>query len=321
MTAFRCAPIVTLTISQPMSLLGRTFDLALRSARIIPEGLAWRLGGGLGEIFGRLPMRDQRRCREHLARAFPERDRAWVARTVRRCFRHFGRMGLWTLVTLHREPAAMRRRVRWSGRRHMAASWAASRAGHGTLICAGHLGNWELLARITGSFFPVTLLGKRMRNSEVDRIITGMRGHGDNRIAYQGDGVRACIRELRDGRLMATLPDQDIPRMAGCFVPWFGIPAWTPIGPATIALMGRAPAQPVHCVWDGRHWVMHWGPRLVISRARERDQAAAEVTARVIAWQEALVRRYPEQWAWWHKRWRTRPEDRPDAPRWPPSAA
>jgi KDO2-lipid IV(A) lauroyltransferase len=296
-----------------MSLLGCAFDLTLRVARILPPGFAWWLGGVCGDAFSRLPGRDQGRCRQHLARAFPERSPDWIEATARRCFRHFGRMGMWTLATLHRPPQALRRDVRWRGLGQVAASLAASRRGEGTLICSGHLGNWELLARVTGTVFPVTLLGKKMRHPEVDRIITRMRGHGQNRTAYQEDGVRACVRELRDGRLMATLPDQDIKRMAGCFVPWFGAPAYTPSGPVTIAALGRARVQPVYCVWEGDAWALYWGPRWSVPRDLPREEAAAVITARVIAWQEALVRRHPEQWAWWHKRWRTRPEDRPDA--------
>src|SRR5258708_35102567 len=89
--------------------LGRLADVLSRSFRIIPPALAWRLGGWGGELFAMTPAREPRRCRAHLAKAFPERDAAWVERTARRCFRHAGRMALWTVATLHRPARALRR--------------------------------------------------------------------------------------------------------------------------------------------------------------------------------------------------------------------
>ena len=75
--------------------------------RCIPPRLAWRLGGGIGDLIGSLPLRDVRRCREHLRIAYPDADDAWIVRTARRAFRHITRTSLWTAATLH-----------WDLRRH-----------------------------------------------------------------------------------------------------------------------------------------------------------------------------------------------------------
>ncbi|MDA3963657.1 MAG: hypothetical protein PF961_22955 [Planctomycetota bacterium] len=299
------------------TLLTRVISTLIAAGRILPPRFAWVLGGSVGYAFGCLPMRDQRRCREHLARAFPEQNQAWIEHTARKAFRHVGRMAAWTLATLHRPPQVLRRHCAWHGRTNMAATRAAQLAGKGTLILAGHLGNWELLARVTGTIMGASVLGKRMRNPALDHIVRQIRGEHGNRALYQEDGVAACVRELRSGQLMATLIDQDIRRLAGCFVPWFGHPAYTPSGPVMLALLARAPVQSVHCLWDGRRWAMHWGPRWVIPRDCSRDEAVAMVTAQATAFQEHLVRLYPEQWVWWHKRWRTQPSDEPSALCWP----
>ena len=79
--------------------------------RCIPPWFAWRLGGGLGALVGGLRLRETTRCAEHLAKAFPERDAAWMARTTRGAFCHFGRMALWTAVTLHWDVRRLRRQV------------------------------------------------------------------------------------------------------------------------------------------------------------------------------------------------------------------
>jgi KDO2-lipid IV(A) lauroyltransferase len=281
---------------------------ALRIGRVVPPGFAWRFGGMLGDLAGRLPLRDLRRAREHLARAFPERDRRWVRRTARRTFRHFGRMALWTIATAHRDPRDLRIGVGVEGRENLRGALLAHRRGEGTVGLSGHFGNWELLARLGGTLIPLTLVGRRLRDPDLDALVVGLRATAlDSRIIYQDEGARPCLRALRDGRLLSTLPDQDVPRLAGTFVPWFGIPAWTPVGPAQLAVLGRAPVMPVFLyVRDGR-WVIHWGPRLRWPTSGDRDADARAITAWVTAYEEALVRRHPEQWVWWHKRWRTRP--------------
>jgi KDO2-lipid IV(A) lauroyltransferase len=94
-------------------------------------------------------------------------------------------------------------------------------------------------------------------------------------------------------------------------VPWFGIDAYTPSGPGLlVATTGCATFSAVLCR-RGRRWVCHCSPPRIYDPALPREGLVHRVVADATAWQEGLVRRHPEQWAWWHKRWRTRPADRP----------
>lgn len=287
---------------------------ALRCARIIPPGFAMWLGGILGDAFARLPMRDQRRAREHLARAFPERGPAWHAKTARAVFRHFGRMGMWTLTTMHQDPRWLRSRIAFEGGDNMRALAAACRRGEGTMGMAGHFGNWELLSRVAATLVPLTVIGRRLRWPWVDRLVWESRASGGAHLVYQDDDVREAIRELRRGRYVATLPDQDIPRLAGDWVPWFGHPAYTPTGPAVLARFVDGWVQPGYLYLRHRGgfrwiWVQHCGPRVRFTRSADRDADARRIMAWTTAYQETVVRRKPEQWVWWHRRWRTRPPE------------
>jgi Kdo2-lipid IVA lauroyltransferase/acyltransferase len=293
-----------------MALRHAAMRLALRCARVATPGFAWWVGGALGHTFGGLPLRDQLRCREHLARAYPDRDRRWIARTARATFRHAGRMALWTLCTQHLPPRRLCRGMVVEGGDNLRATARACRRGEGTVGFSGHFGNWELLARVGGAVVPLTLIGRRLRDPALDAIVAGMRSAaGGTRVVYQDEGALPCLRQLREGRLLATLPDQDVPRLAGVFVPWFGIPAYTPSGPAALAAKTGSPVQPTYLYRHGGRWVIHWGPRWTPPRGVDPRIAAEQLTARVMAYEEALVRRHPEQWVWWHKRWRTRPPE------------
>ncbi len=283
----------------------------LRALRVLPPRLAKRLGGALGDLFGRLPLRDQRRCREHLARGFPQADPAWIERTARRAFRHFGSVALWTLATLPSDPRELRRQVIVEGAANARALVRRSRAGQGTVIASGHLGNWELLSRVAGTVMPMSVIGRRLRWPRADALVRRIRESGGTRQLDQDTDMRELVREVRSGRALATLPDQDVPRLAGVFVPWFGIPAYTPVGPAALAGFADGHVMPVFMLERNGRWVLHCGPLRHFPRSRDRVADQLAITAWFMRYEEGLVRQIPHQWVWWHRRWRTRPEDRP----------
>lgn len=285
----------------------------LRAARVIPPRFAWTLGHALGRLASRLPLRDVRRCIAHLTMAFPEHDPRWIARTCERCFGHFGATALWTIVTWTRPPHTLRRGLMVEGREHLRDLVRAAHAGERTVVFTGHFGNWELLARVFGGLAPAAMIGRRLRDPALDALVHDLRTAGGAQLVYQDDDVRDLVRLLRRGTVVATLADQDVPHLAGCFVPWFGIAARTPVAPAALALVARVPVQPLLLYRRAGRWVLHAGPRTAFTRAsssRKEDRAATHqaIIAWTTAYEEALVRAQPEQWVWWHKRWRTRPD-------------
>jgi Kdo2-lipid IVA lauroyltransferase/acyltransferase len=286
------------------------FDLGLRLGRIVPSGVAWWLGGLIGYAYAGLPGKEQRRCRQHLEAALGG-DRAALTRRV---FRHLGRSMLWNLTTLHHDPLRLPVRIQnWAAAR---ACFRDAHAGIGTVALSGHLGNWELLARVFGRITETAVLGRRMRSPVADRLVMRLRSQWGNRVFYQDDDMRTMAGALRRGLVLGTLPDQDVGRLSGGFVPFFGQLAYTPLGPAAIAQVARVPVQFIYCVYDGRCWVLHFGPRYQLPRSRDRQSQQVALMARCMAYQEALVRRYPEQWVWFHRRWRRQPRDRPEAMIW-----
>jgi KDO2-lipid IV(A) lauroyltransferase len=277
-------------------------------SRSLPPAVWERIGALAGLAAGLLPMRDPRRAREHLARAHPGAPPAWVAATAARAFANAGRMAGMVLATYGRSTRFTRRSVVVDQPDRLRALARHLRSGRGCLIFTGHLGNWELVGRGVGGAMPLTVVGRKLRSPAMDALVRHLRTATGARQADQDDDPRRLIADLRAGRLVATLFDQDIPRLAGCFVPWFGIPAWTPVVPGVLAqtagtwLVGG-------CYRVGGRWRLHLGPLHAAPRAADRQAAAQAITAAATAEFEALVRRHPDQWAWWHKRWRTRPPE------------
>lgn len=96
--------------------------------------------------------------------------------------------------------------------------------------------------------------------------------------------------------------------MDGTFVPFFGEPAWTPVGAAELALRIGCPVLPAFAYrrLDGTHHAVIQPP-LPIPTTESTDDAVRELTASATTAIERQIRLHPEQWVWMHRRWRTRP--------------
>jgi KDO2-lipid IV(A) lauroyltransferase len=99
----------------------------------------------------------------------------------------------------------------------------------------------------------------------------------------------------------------------GVFVPFFGLPACTSTGPALLAMRSEALIFPTFCVWENdkqRYRFVH-GPVITPSNSGDRKRDVIDTTAAYTAEIEKLIRQYPDQWMWIHKRWKTRPPGEP----------
>jgi KDO2-lipid IV(A) lauroyltransferase len=96
----------------------------------------------------------------------------------------------------------------------------------------------------------------------------------------------------------------------GVFVPFFGIPACTASGLARIALRTDAAVVPGFTIWDPgqQKYVLHFDPALDLIRSGNDDADVLANTALFTKVIEEYVRKYPDQWLWVHRRWKTRPE-------------
>lgn len=278
---------------------------ALLSALALPLGrLGLRSVQRAGRLFGRLAWRfgrrDRRRALEHLALALPERpagERWWIARAA---FLHQGMNLAEDLHLLSRGCEDVARYVEVEGWERVEALRAA---GRGVLIVTGHCGNWELLAAaINCRGLGMRVVARALDEPELQELLAGLRRRFGSETIERGrpGAARELLRGLREGAL-GMLIDQDT-RVEGVWVPFFGRPAYTPVGAAKVALREGVAAVPafIERRADGSHRARFLEP---LELPGEVGEATAAMT-RVI---EEQVRRRPEQWVWMHRRWRRQP--------------
>jgi len=183
--------------------------------------------------------------------------------------------------------------------------------GRGLIIMTPHMGNWELLAGIFGlQGFRGAVVGRRIYYEPYNRWIVGLRNSVGVQTIYQDEAARQIHKHLKAGEIVGLLPDQDMDRVRGVFVDFFGKPAYTSVAPVKLAMAAGAPILPACMVrMPGNRYKLLLG-KLIRPKIENGDRIAS-IRKYTEAWMkdfEEAIRRYPEQWGWMHDRWKTKPE-------------
>jgi Kdo2-lipid IVA lauroyltransferase/acyltransferase len=192
---------------------------------------------------------------------------------------------------------------------NLARAEAAHARGKGVLILIAHFGNYALLALQVPKLFkyPLSIVAKPLKNKALDELWWGLQAKAGITGIPGRNAYRACVRALRNNELVGFMLDQNRPTGQGVFVDFFGQPASTTAGLALLSAQTGAPVLPVFMrrTPDGRH-VLEVLPLLEPPPNRQEETILAHTAAytKII---EEEIRRYPEQWLWLHKRWKSRP--------------
>lgn len=246
-------------------------------------------------------------ARQNLTLAFGrERTSEELARLCRQSFRHMGMALVEACAFLFAPPAFLLSRVTVEGMEHLRSAMAR---GKGALLLTAHFGNWELLGAahvLTG--FHLSVVVRPMDNPALDRVAARLRIRSGAELIDKRRALSGVLSALRREWMAAILLDQNASRREGVFVPFFDVPASTSKGLALLAFKTGAPVVPIfiHREPDGRHRVIV-DPAVPLSRTGDRERDLVEATALFTRIIEAKVRRWPEQWFWVHRRWKTRP--------------
>lgn len=185
----------------------------------------------------------------------------------------------------------------------------AAEAGKGVLILTAHLGNWEMLAVAAArDGYQASIVVKAIKGAAIEDMVVRMRERFGTELVPQRNAYRQCLRVLKKNQLLGFMLDQNMIRDEGVFVDFFGKPACTTTGLAHLAAHSGAVVVPAFCVRrpDDRGVDIQVQPPLPapVDRSPEAIREATQVYTRAV---EDMIRRYPGQWNWIHRRWRTRP--------------
>jgi KDO2-lipid IV(A) lauroyltransferase len=274
------------------------FDKAQRLFLTPDVRTAERRGERLGLLLYRLDKKHRNRTVANLEMAFPEWDAARRDTVARDVFRHWGRVTgdfLRTPLRSHEEVLAS---MEVEGQELIE---AAEAQGRGIIACTAHLGNFERFGHwCTATGRPITVVARDANQGEMQARIARVREASNVEFLSRGDSARAILTKLRRKGLVGLLPDQNTDES---FVPFFGKPCGTVLGPAVLGIRTGAVLLPAFCVrvGIGRYRVVIRPPLTV--EGREKDPAA--IMAEFNGVLESVIRDYPDQYLWMHDRWKS----------------
>jgi Kdo2-lipid IVA lauroyltransferase/acyltransferase len=185
---------------------------------------------------------------------------------------------------------------------------AAKNEGRGVLVATAHLGNWELSAFSHALMTePMNVMVRPLDNPLIDAVIETRRQQSGNRLIFKKDAVRTVIKALRANEAVGILIDQNTTPAEGVFVDFFGKLACAGTAFAKLAQHSGAAVVPGFALWEAseKRYVLHFYPKLEMT-----GDIAAD-TQRIHSFFETVIREYPDQWLWIHRRWKTRPPGEP----------
>lgn len=180
--------------------------------------------------------------------------------------------------------------------------------GRGIIIITAHFSNWELMAaalRLKG--YPGTVIVRRIYFYKYDEYLNRTRKAHDVNVIYRDESPRKALKALRDNNIVGIVADQDVDSVEGVFVNFFGHQAYTPAGPAALARVSGASLTPAFILRENGRYTLVIEKPIELADTGDKEKDLVENTQRWSSVVESYIRRYPEQWVWMHRRWKTKP--------------
>lgn len=235
--------------------------------------------------------------------ALTEEDRERIARAS---FRSFGMYAIESIKFGYVSQEEVERRIKVDPADEIEFQEIMAQ-GKGCLLVGAHLGNFEVAGRyLIPRGYELMALVREARDRGTTEIMTRNRERNGVKVITLKQSLKPVLVGLKRNALVAIICDQNA---TDVFVPFFGRLTGTADGPAKLALRTGAPLVFFYCVRDGKGGYIagmegHLWPEKTGDEKADVERIMTEVNAQL----ESMIRRYPEQWLWFHDRWKSSPQ-------------
>jgi len=275
--------------------------------KVLPFGWLYGFSQGVTRI-GYFFARKQRKIAlESLVTAFgKEKSAQEIEEITRDCFSFMAKSVI-EFIFLMERPQLLKERVEIVAEENLK---SALSAGRGVILVSGHFGNFPLmLARLALSGYKTAGIMRYMRDRRVEKLFLKKRDSFGIKTIYS-QPRKACvdssIRSLRNNELLFIPIDQNF-GTGGVFVDFFGRKAATATGPVILAQRTKAAILPCFIVRqrDDTHKII-FEPALELKEGETPRETVIINIQKLTNIIEAYIRKYPAQWGWIHRRWKSR---------------
>ncbi|HEX7296900.1 MAG TPA: lysophospholipid acyltransferase family protein [Pyrinomonadaceae bacterium] len=275
----------------------------------LPIRQSIRVGGFFGLIAYALAGELRRTGEINLKLAFPDKTDDERRELLKGCFQSLGRaMGLFSHFTDPME--SILSVVETVGVEHL----QAAKRGRGVIFFTGHLGAWELTSFAVAHLgYPMSELVRPIDNPKIEEMVDYYRTRTGNITLDKFSAARTMLKVLRSGDFLGLLFDLNALDDEAIFVDFFGVPASTNFMTAKLALRNNVPLIGVFAPWDKARgkFLLEVIEPIEGEHSGDEEADVRNLTTRLSQLYEQQIRRYPDQWLWVHKRWKTRPPGEP----------
>jgi KDO2-lipid IV(A) lauroyltransferase len=291
-------------IQQPSKELDRLRSKFATFIASVPHKHIATIGRVLGMLMYGIDVRHRRIVRRNLKFVYPEWPPWRVKKISQRIFQNLGItiLEIFQMICFSRNEILDKVKIR--GEEHL---MKAMQKNKGAILISAHLGNWEIVSLFWPLYFnvPITVVARQLQNKIINQWTHGLRTRFGSRVIYKDDALPEMTRVLRNGKILAILIDQGIKSSLGVKIKFFNKLVTATPAASLLAMRCNSPVLPGFCTRneDGVFTVT-LEPPLVLKRTGDLKadlRANTQIMTNAI---EKMVRKYPEQWFWVHKRWR-----------------
>jgi KDO2-lipid IV(A) lauroyltransferase len=283
--------------------------IALKAVIFFIRLLHFKFAEKVGEVIGIVSYYIINFRRSHvidmLVQSFPEKSQKEIRIIARNTYKNFAR----TVVEIIFFPIMSDEEIKKllvCTNEHLVEK--AYSKGKGTIFMSAHLGNWELTALAYSKIYPMSVVVANQSNILVDKMMNNIRtNQGFSIISRNGIAFRDVMKALKRNEIVAFLADQDAGPQ-GVFIPFFGRLTSTPIGAALFALRAKCPIIIALGVRQKNGIMKVEFTEIPMPSSGYSNKNIEIINTFYLKKLEDIVRRYPEQWFWFHRKWKTRPE-------------
>jgi len=256
-------------------------------------------------------IRQRKIAQESLQIAFGKEKGPQEIKTIAmQCFKNLGK-GMMELIYFMGHPLMIKEKVFFEGKHHLD---EALKLGRGVIGVSAHFGNFPLmLLRLAQEGYKTNAIIRSTRDPKIEEYFQNQRTSLGLHTIYshpRQQCVNTSLSVLRNNEFLFIPLDQNFGSAGGVFVDFFGQKAATATGPVIFAMRTKAPILPVFIVRDGedKHRVI-FDPPLYLQEGANDQETVLINTDRITRIIEMYIRKYPQEWGWMHRRWKTRPAD------------
>jgi len=183
----------------------------------------------------------------------------------------------------------------------------AAKSGRGTILLTAHFGDWELSSLVSSvEGFPILVLVREQKMKRLNELLNLLRESNGCKVIRKGMEVKNILKALRDKNIVGILSDQDAGKN-GIFVDFFGRPASYHTGAFEIAKHSGSLILPNFIVRTGGPYHKLYLEEYIDFQKTQSPGDVRENVQKFARLLEAYIRKYPDQWLWLHKRWKSTP--------------